>query len=312
MKKVTWLVVCVLLMVSCNKEEKMDEAAVKMQEFVIHISNYSKGIDPDFIIIPQNGVELAYNSTDPNLGVNESYMGVIDGLGVEELFFNEDPLESDGRLEMLQALKTRAKVMVADYVSTDDQWSTSVTLCRNEGFISFPRAASNYDYKEIPSVIPDANDDSVTTLSQARNYLYLINTDNFTTKESMLEAIRGTRYDLIILDPYFNEEPLSFSEISSLKTKSTGGSRLVIAYVNIGSAENWRYYWQDDWKLHKPDWLAKKYEGYDDEIWVEFWNQEWQDIIYGNEASYMKKVLDAGFDGAYLDNVEAYYFLYGK
>ncbi|MBL0317621.1 MAG: hypothetical protein IPP69_18435 [Flavobacteriales bacterium] len=45
---------------------------------------------------------------------------------------------------------------------------------------------------------------------------------------------------------------------------------------------------------------------------MKFWNKEWQEIIYGNDASYTKKILDAGFDGAYLDNVEAFYFLYFK
>ena len=85
---------------------------------------------------------------------------------------------------------------------------------------------------------------------------------------------------------------------------------MVISYINIGAAENWRYYWKDDWKLHHPRWLKKPYKGYQDEIWVKFWKKDWQEIIYGNDNSYMKKILDAGFDGAYLDNVEAYYFLY--
>ncbi|MDX9931725.1 MAG: endo alpha-1,4 polygalactosaminidase, partial [Bacteroidales bacterium] len=93
---------------------------------------------------------------------------------------------------------------------------------------------------------------------------------------------------------------------------ANGAQRLVIAYMNIGSAENYRYYWQDDWKLHNPNWIKKKYEGYDDEFWVEFWNEDWQKIIFGNNDSYTKKIIDAGFDGAYLDNVEAYYFLYYK
>jgi cysteinyl-tRNA synthetase len=83
----------------------------------------------------------------------------------------------------------------------------------------------------------------------------------------------------------------------------------VISYINIGAAENFRYYWKEDWKLHEPDWLAKPYEGYEDEIWVNYWDGAWQDIIYGNDGSYMKKIVDAGFDGAYLDNTEAYYFL---
>jgi cysteinyl-tRNA synthetase len=295
---------------ACKKDEKIDEASVKMQDFVVNISNYARGFDSDFIIIPQNGIELAYLGTDPSLGINETYLNAISGIGVEELFFMSDRLEDDGRLSMLQPLKTRAKVMVADFVSSDEQWFESVTLSRNEGFISFPRSASNYDYKEIPSTMYDLSYDTITTLAEARNYLYLISTDNFATKESMCEAIRATRYDVVLIDPYFNEEPLSTADVASLKNKDVGGTRLVIAYINIGAAESWRYYWQDDWKLHKPDWLAKKYDGYDDEIWVEFWNQEWQDIIYGNDVSYIKKIIDMGFDGVYLDNVEAYYFLY--
>ncbi len=66
-----------------------------------------------------------------------------------------------------------------------------------------------------------------------------------------------------------------------------------------------------DWvKLHRPNWLKKAYDGYEDEIWVEFWNEDWQNIIYGKNDSYTRKIIDARFDGVYLDNVEAYYFLY--
>ncbi|MFN6076495.1 MAG: hypothetical protein ACK46Y_13095, partial [Fluviicola sp.] len=71
-------------------------------------------------------------------------------------------------------------------------------------------------------------------------------------------------------------------------------------------------YWESDWRKGKPNWLKKKYDGYDDEIWVEFWEQEWKDIIFGNNESYTKKLIDAQFDGAYLDNVEAFYFLYHR
>ena len=69
------------------------------------------------------------------------------------------------------------------------------------------------------------------------------------------------------------------------------------------------YYWRKPWTINDPSWLKKKYDGYENEVWVEYWNQEWQDIIYGNDDSYTRKVIDAGFDGVYLDNVEAYYFL---
>ena len=126
----------------------------------------------------------------------------------------------------------------------------------------------------------------------------------------MINAIAAINFDVVLIDLFFNDVAFSSAEIQQLKTKANGGKRLVISYMNIGAAESYRYYWKDNWKLHKPKWLKKKYEGFEDEIWVKFWKDDWQDIIYGNDNSYTKRILNAGFDGVYLDNVEAYYFLY--
>ena len=40
--------------------------------------------------------------------------------------------------------------------------------------------------------------------------------------------------------------------------KEGGGSLLVIAYMSIGEAENYRYYWQEEWEGNPPSWLAEK------------------------------------------------------
>jgi cysteinyl-tRNA synthetase len=117
---------------------------------------------------------------------------------------------------------------------------------------------------------------------------------------------------VVLIDLYYEDTPLGAADIERLKTKKNGGRRLVISYISIGSAEKYRYYWKKGWGPHHPLWLKKKYDGYPDECWVKFWKKAWQEIIYGNDDSYMKKIIDAGFDGAYLDNVEAYYALYHK
>jgi cysteinyl-tRNA synthetase len=39
---------------------------------------------------------------------------------------------------------------------------------------------------------------------------------------------------------------------------------------------------------------------------VKYWEKDWQNIIYGNDNSYSKKILNAGFDGVYLDIIEAF------
>ncbi len=297
---------------SCGGDDDgaTDENALRIQEFVVNISNYAHSINPDFIVIPQNGPELAFNNTDPGDGINHSYLNAIDGMGIEELFYDGSLAVDNERLAMLRQLKSSVKIMVADYVSNNINLPDAVQRSKNEGFLSFPRIASNYDYKEVPTLsITDVNADHITDLAAARNYLYLISSDNFTDKQAMIQAIKATNYDLVLIDLFFDGIAFTPAEIQQLKTKDNGGQRLVIAYLNIGSAENYRYYWQSGWRKGSPSWIKKNYEGYPDEFWVEFWHPDWQSIIYGNNNSYVKKIIDAGFDGAYLDNVEVYYFL---
>jgi cysteinyl-tRNA synthetase len=311
MKSLFPLIIIITAFLSCSREQ-VDEksAALKMQEFVINISKYAKSYNTDFIIIPQNGIELAYNNTEPEEGINTAYIEAIDGFGVEELFFNGSYQPDEYRLALLRQLNLFKKVMVSEFISDNDKVSYALNLNYAEGFICFPRIKSNYDYLMIPDSVPCENANDITTLADARNYLYLINTDNYASGSSFINAIAATNFDIIIIDLFFNNSEFSADDINRLKIKANGGKRLIISYVNIGAAEKFRYYWKKEWKLHNPEWIKKEYEGYDDEYWVEFWAETWQDIIYGNVNSYIKKIIDSGFDGAYLDNVEAYYFLY--
>lgn len=304
------LLLLLLAFSNCSKERKSQKAGNKMQNFIIDISKYARGIDSDFIIIPQNGVELLYQDLDDSEEYDARVLSSIDGYGVEELFFNGEAITADERLQPLLDNKSTLKVMVADYTSNAANYNLSKTYCNDAGFIAFPRDSSNYDYEKIPSDISNENSNDILKLSDAKNYLYLISTSKFATKTAFMDAIKATNYDVVLIDAFFGDELFTSTEIASLKAKANGGKRLVISYINIGAAEKFRYYWQADWKLKKPNWLYKPYDGYEDEIWVKFWKKDWQEIIYGNDHSYMKKILDSGFDGAYLDNVEAYYFLY--
>ena len=80
--------------------------------------------------------------------------------------------------------------------------------------------------------------------------------------------------------------------------------RLVIAYMSIGEAEDYRYYWEPAWSVNPPSWLET--ENWEGNYKVRYWDSDWQKIIFGNEDSYLKKVLDAGFDGVYLDIIDAF------
>jgi len=310
MKYSMLIAIGILALASCSKERKSTRAGEKMQDFVVAISDYAKSKNANFNIIPQNGEELLFTKLDGEDKLNERFVNAIDGYGVEELFYNEGFYPDDYRLQMLLKAKERIPVFVADYISNDADLDQAFQYNADAGFRAFPRSSANYDYLLIPQTVFHENTNNIVSLSDAQNYLYLISSGAYTDKAGYLSAIQQTNFDVVIIDAFFGEELLTSADVQSLKTKANGGSRLVIAYMSIGSAEKYRYYWKEDWKLHKPRWLKKEYDGYEDEIWVKYWKKEWKDVIYGNNDSYTKKIVDAGFNGAYLDNVEAFYFLY--
>lgn len=311
MKNLLFFLLILPYLLAC-KERKTEKAGVKMQDFIIAISDYARAQDPDFILIPQNGEEVLFEGIDPESAVNSRLVNAIDGYGVEELFFNGSYSPDDYRLAMLRKVSPGLKIMAADYLADDASYNDALQAADAEQFIAFPRYNSNYDYKYIPPTVYHENANDIQTLAQAQNYLYLISTENYSDKASFLTAIQQTNFDVVIIDAFFGDDLLTSSDVASLKTKLNGGQRLVISYMNIGSAEKYRYYWKKSWGLHHPLWLKKKYDGYKDEIWVKFWKDEWKEVIYGNDDSYTKKLLNAGFDGAYLDNIEGFYFLYHK
>lgn len=76
--------------------------------------------------------------------------------------------------------------------------------------------------------------------------------------------------------------------------------------MSIGEAENYRYYWQKAWKLHRPKWLDRVNPDWAGNYKVRYWNPEWQKIICGDGDSYLNRILAAGFDGVYLDIIDAF------
>ncbi|MFN6075685.1 MAG: hypothetical protein ACK46Y_08950, partial [Fluviicola sp.] len=224
--------------VACKKR-KVEKAATKMQEFIIEISKSARSTDPNFIIIPQNGPELLFNNGNEEDGLNTNLIPYVNAFGMEELFYDGGEVTDSYRYDLIK--RSGVKVLVADYHSNNTNIVNSYTKSNEENWIAFPRSTDNYDYKYIPTSIFNENGSNITNLDQAKNYLYLISTDNFLTKSSYLNSLDATNYDVLIIDAFFGDSLLTLSEVNSLKTKANGGQRLVIAYMNIGSAEKFRY-----------------------------------------------------------------------
>jgi len=287
----------------------------EMRDFVIGMSSYSKATNADFLIIPQNGQELITSNGELEGIIQTDYLAAIDGTGREDLFFGYDyDNEQTTHEEMDYMLdycflfeQNSVPVLTTDYCSTHSKMDSSYAWNKYYGFISF--AANERDLNVIPDypAVPfNENSNDILSLSEAKNFLYLINSENFTEKQDFISAVAATNYDVIIMDLYHNDDSYSSAEIEQLKTKQNGGTRLVICYMSIGEAEDYRYYWQADWSVGSPDWLLEENPDWEGNFKVKYWEQDWQNIIYGYEDSYLTMILDAGFDGVYLDIIDAF------
>jgi len=307
--------ICLLLCV-CGEDSDELDYRVEMRIFVQNISEYARSIDAGFFIIPQNGQELLTDDGESNGSIISTYVNAIDGVGREDLYYgyNDDDertpaAETEYMIGFLDRAETSGiEVLVTDYCWTREKVDSSYQMNVTRGYISF--AADERALNSIPPYPGEphnVNSNDITDLSSARNFLYIINTENFPSKSDFLDALEQTNHDLLIIDLFYEgSDMLSAQDVASMKHKANGGQRLVIAYCSIGEAEDYRYYWSSTWDTDPPEWLDEENPDWPGNYRVCYWEPDWQDIIYGNDQSYLKKILDVGFDGVYLDIIDAF------
>ncbi len=302
-------------------EEEPTDFREEMRKFVINISLETRVQNPNFIIIPQNGHELLTRDKEPNGTFSEDYLAAITGVGREDLFYgyeeDDAPTPAAAQEEMLAfmdlARREGIQVLTTDYCETRVHVNDSYQQNAARDYISF--AADHRELDNIPAYPEEPwnlSSSNISTLEEARNFLYLINPDSFESKDDFFKTLVGTSHDVLIIDATFNGEFLTASDVTPLKTKDNGGSRLVIAYMSIGEAEDYRYYWQETWKEKPPSWLAGENPNWEGNYKVRYWDTGWQELIMGKENSYLTRLLEAGFSGVYLDIIDAYEYFEEK
>ena len=149
-----------------------------------------------------------------------------------------------------------------------------------------------------------------------------------------VDSLVASHYDMLVLEPtrtdwssdtkYFDTAEM----ITRLKNSFASDGihrKLIIAYIDIGEAEDWRWYWKwsESWDCNgepPADWpdyiLACDPDGWGGNYPLAYWDSLWQDIViwgqnqnsdpYGNYTSIIDEVIKDGFDGIYLDWVEAF------
>ncbi|MFN0079208.1 MAG: MJ1477/TM1410 family putative glycoside hydrolase [Prosthecobacter sp.] len=145
-----------------------------------------------------------------------------------------------------------------------------------------------------------------------KSFAYVLQADRLAAnRETAVQKLAACDRDLVVLDVAFDADgDWTPAEIETIRRGKSG--RRMVAYVSIGEAEDYRSYWQKNWDADqdgKPDAAAPKFLHTENPDWkgnyrVRYWQPEWQQLM----LPAVDKVVAQGFDGIYLDIVDAFEF----
>lgn len=111
----------------------------------------------------------------------------------------------------------------------------------------------------------------------------------FLSVNDELESLRD--YRIVVIDAqYFDSD-----EINDFKNDG----HKVFSYINVGALEDFRDYYDDYCDIGLGN-----YEHWDEEIWMDVSNRQWQEFVLEDLAP---ELMNKGIDGFFVDNCDVYY-----
>lgn len=116
--------------------------------------------------------------------------------------------------------------------------------------------------------------------------------------------LAGLPVDLVVIDRTADgSDNTAYARETISALKKSGKN--VLCYFSIGEAEEYRSYWKASWKKIPPVYLGPENPAWRGNYKVRYWHpQWWEDVL----QPYLDNIIQQGFDGVYLDIVDAYWF----
>ena len=147
------------------------------------------------------------------------------------------------------------------------------------------------------AALADAPENPPSNMSEAHSWAYQL-------QDISISEIAGNEtFDFIVMD--YSEDggesgEWSAGDIDGIKDSN----KLPVAYISIGEAENYRFYWDTAWETNPPAWLGPENPDWPGNFKVRFWHPEWQALIF----QWLDRIVAQGFGGVYMDIIDAYYY----
>lgn len=301
----------------------------EMRMFVQRIASYARRVKPSFVIIAKDGLDLLVkrDTTDETKSSPaRAYLRSIDGIMQEGMFFAEAhgdrpfgtppiPERQAPMLTLADYAKTSGlKVLALDFGKDNKTIDEARRLANERGFLSLVTDVPSQDTFKLPAHParpPLENSKSVLSLDMVQNYASIRNSSPFGQQVQFALKMHDTNYDALLVEVFHGRTPLSKRAVETLKYKKLGARRMVFAYMDVGSAASYHYYWKANWREGSPFWINAPLRDDPDRYNVEYWRPDWQGIMSGDSNSYLYGIIAQGFDGVIIEGLDAFKFFEG-
>ncbi len=128
-------------------------------------------------------------------------------------------------------------------------------------------------------------------------------------------------HDLLVIDfsrDGTNAKAFTPAQVASM-ANGAGGEKVMVSYISIGEVNDFRDEWNPAWTAtgqadgqltaQAPDWLGPVNPDWPEGRKIRYWDSDWQNLIFNDaHTGTLDRIVGNGFDAAYLDIVDAYYY----
>jgi len=125
-------------------------------------------------------------------------------------------------------------------------------------------------------------------LNRDSKFIYVLQSIGF-------KKLKDTKFDIAIIDP--DDSRLTKGDLGEIHKED----KIILAYLSIGEAEDYRDYWKDGWETGNPSFIGIENPDWEGNYKVQYWEAKWQEIILYK----LGQIIDLGYDGVYLDIIDA-------
>ncbi|MBL4613609.1 MAG: hypothetical protein JKY27_01870, partial [Magnetovibrio sp.] len=297
-----------------------------MRQLVQKVSTFGRAFNPNFVVLAENGLGLVSKANpqdDSQFFPARTYIRSIDGVLQPNLLktlqgpakgdadVKEAPTITEARKRLtanvITAQQMGLKVFNLEYANKAAKTDQTLRTSASKGFVAFVANSPQLsNVPRYPKSAYNANSQSLKTLHQAKNYLYIANSQGFGSASDYVQKLAMTNHDIIITSVFHGRTALSKLDVQRLKYKKLGSRRLVLAEIDLSSAATYHYYWQAGWGVGTPAFISVPFIEDPDRYRIAFWDPAWQEVLMGNPNSYLYGIIDLGFDGVVLKGVDAW------